>query len=170
MLKTKIKTIACLTVLTCVALITSIVWAAASEEPVSCDFNYAGTHIAKQWIDDDGVLHLRDITYGLTSIAGSGNIEIALNGVCNHNYDMVNGGGDFWGDDKTIEVTLGERTGIFRGSHSGIRTNHTAGHSTHIYQGISGDFVGCKLRLNGTFNFAQKNGSFEGVLHNPKGE
>lgn len=78
--------------------------------------------------------------------------------------------GDYWGDDQTIEVTIGEFTGTFRGSHSGIRTNHTVGHSTHIYPGISGDFVGCKLRLNGTFYFAQKNGFFEGVLHNPKGE
>jgi len=166
----RIKTIACLALLVCVALIVSIVWAEATEEPVSCDFNYAGTHIAKQWIDEDGVLHLRDITYGLTSIAGSGNMEMQIDGVCNHNYNLNTGDGDFWGDDQTIEVTMGELSGTFRGSHSGIRTNHTVGHSSHIYQGISGDFVGCKLRLNGTFNFAQKNGSLEGVLHNPKGE
>ncbi|NIP51748.1 MAG: hypothetical protein GWN61_21320 [candidate division Zixibacteria bacterium] len=170
MSKTRIKTFACLALLVGIVLVTSIVWASATEEPVNCEFDYAGTHIAKKWIDDDNVLHLRDITYWLNSKPSSGNIEIALNGVCNHNYDMNAGDGDFWGSDHSVEVTWGDLTGTFRGHHSGTRTNHSLGNSSHVYQGVSGDFVGWKLRLNGTWDFSNKQGILEGVLHNPKDE
>jgi len=107
-----------------VVLMTGIAWAKSTEYSVNCEFTYGGTFTAKQWIDDEGVLHLRGITYDL------------------------------------------------RGTHDGIRVNHTEGYSSHVYQGIGGDFVGWKLRLNGTWNMdpAVKAGVFEGILHNPHGE
>ena len=123
-----------------VVLMTGIVWAQSTEDSVNCAFEYAGTHTAKQWIDEEGVLHLRGITYWLLSDGDSGNIEIEIAGVCNHNYDLGTGDGDFWGDDETVDVTWGDLTGTFRGRHSGTRTNHTVGDSNHIYQGIDGDF------------------------------
>ncbi len=154
-----------------VVLMTGIAWARSIEYPVNCAFTYAGTAIAKDWTDDDGVRHLRDITYWLSSDTGSGNIEIDIAGVCNHNIDTINGVGDFWGDDHEVVVTWNGLTGTFRGSHSGIRVNYTVGDSSHVYQGIDGDFVGWKLRLNGTWDMSSaKSGILEGVLHNPHGE
>ena len=171
MSKTRIKTITCLALLVCVTMITSLVWATSTEEAVNCEFNYAGTHIAKQWIDDDNVLHLRDITYWLTSKAGSGNMEMHINGVCNHNYDLNTGDGNFWGSDHAVLVTWEGLTGTFRGSHDGTRVNHTEGYSSHVYQGIGGDFVGWKLRLDGTWDMSSaKAGVLEGTLQNPHGE
>ena len=152
-----------------VALVTGIAWAESTEYSVNCEFTYGGTHIAKQWVDEDGVLHLRGITYGLSSTGG--NIEIDIAGVCNHNYDLNTGDGNFWGGDHVVLVTWEGLTGTFRGSHSGIRVNHTEGSSGHVYQGIGGDFVGWKLRLNGTWDMSSaKSGIFEGILHNPHGE
>jgi len=169
MSRTKIKAMAGLALLAGVILITAIVWAKATTYPVDCTFDYGGTYIAKQWIDDEGVLHLRGITYTGSSKPGSGNMEIAIAGVCNHNYDLGTGDGDFWGKDHTVVVTWEGLTGTFRGSHSGIRTNHTVGHSTHVYHGIGGEFVGWKLKLNATWDFPNKQGVFEGILHNPHG-
>ena len=155
-------------------LITGIAWAKSIEYPVHCTYKYGGTYIEKQWIDEDGVLHLRGIIYNLNSYPGSGNIDITIDqgGVCNHNYNLVTGDGDFWGHDHAVQVTWEGLTGTFSGSHSGIRTNHYDSYSTHIYQGIDGDFVGWKLKLNGTWNMnpAVKEGVFEGILQNPHSE
>jgi len=168
LISTKSIPLLALVLLAGVVLMTGIAWAQSTEYSVNCAFSYGGTHTAKQWIDEEGVLHLRGITYGLTST--SGNIDIEIAGVCNHNYDLGTGDGDFWGDDETVDVTWGDLTGTFRGRHSGTRTNHTVGDSNHIYQGISGDFVGWKLTLNGTWDFPNKAGTCEGILHNPHGE
>jgi len=151
---------------------TGIVWAKSTEYSVNCTFTYGGTSTAKQWIDDEGVLHLRGITYGLISDFGSGNIEIDIAGVCNHNYDLNTGDGNFWGKDHEVVVTWDGLTGIFRGHHAGIRTNHYDSSSIHVYQGIDGDFVGWKLRLNGIWDMDPdvKAGVFEGILHNPHGD
>lgn len=179
MMKTKMKklmTIKSMPILTVavlagVVLITGIVWAEATEYSVDCTFAYSGTSIGKDWTDDEGVRHLRDITYWLKSDAGSGNIEIDLDGVCNHNIDLNTGEGDFWGNDHEVVVTWGDLTGTFRGSHSGIRTDYTVGQSSHVYQGIDGDFVGWKLKLNGTWDMSSnKAGVLEGILHSPHGE
>ena len=155
-----------------ITLITGIAWAKAVEYSVNCTFTYGGTHIERQWIDEDGVLHLRGITYNLNSTGGNITITIDQGGVCNHNYNLVTGDGDFWGHDHAVQVTWEGLTGTFCGSHSGIRTNHYDGTSTHIYQGIDGDFVGWKLKLNGTWNMHPdyKEGALEGVLQNPHGE
>jgi len=163
----RIKTLAGLVLLAGVVLITGVVWAKATKDDVDCEFDYGGTYTAKQWIDDDNVLHLRGITYGLTST--SGNIEIDIGGVCNHNYDLNTGDGDFWGDDHKVEVTWGDLTGTFRGRYGGITVEH-AGISNHSYQGISGDFVGWKLRFDATWDFIGKTGAFTGILYNPHGE
>jgi hypothetical protein len=180
MMKTRMKKIMskkrvpvlALALLACVVFMSGIAWAESIEYPVNCTYKYGGTHIAKQWIDEDGILHLRGITYNLNSTGGNITITIDQGGVCNHNYNLVTGDGDFWGDDYVVQVTWEGLTGTFRGSHSGIRTNHYDGCSTHIYQGIDGDFVGWKLRLNGIWNMHPdvKAGSLEGVLQNPHGE
>lgn len=161
-----------LALLACVLLRTGIVWAKSTEYSVNCSFTYSGTYIARDWTDDDGVRHLRGITYWLSSDTGSGNIEIDIAGVCNHNIDTINGVGDFWGKDHEVLVTWNGLTGTFQGSHSGIRTDYTVGSSSHIFQGIDGDFVGWTLRLNGTWNMHPdvKAGSLEGILHNPHSE
>ena len=151
-----------------VVLMTGIVWAKSTQEPVQGTFGYAGDlSQAKIWTDAEGVTHLRDIPYTLTST--SGNIEIAMTGICNHNRDMVTGDGDFWGKDHEVVVTWNDLTGTFRGSYGGITVSH-AGSSNHSYQGISGAFEGWKLRLNGTWDFNAKTGAFTGTIHNPHGE
>ncbi|UCG59569.1 MAG: hypothetical protein JSU70_08640, partial [Phycisphaerales bacterium] len=151
----RIKTIACLALLAGVLLITSIVWAKATKEPVAGTFGYAGDlSQAKIWIDDEGVTHLRHIPYSLWSTGGD--LVVAESGVCNHNRNMATGDGDFWGEmtDVTVSwtkdgVTL---TGTFRGRHSGITTSHM-GDGTNNYQGTGGDFKGWKLRLDTTWDF-----------------
>ncbi len=152
--------------------ITGIVWAKSTEYPVYCEFTYGGTYIAKDWTDDEGIRHIQGITYGLTSKPGSGNMEIEIIGTSNHNRDPVTGDGDFFGDDELVEVSWGGLTGTFRGRHSGIAIDWV-GYSTRVYQGISGDFVGWKLRLDGVSYFNSgppKEGFFEGFIHNPHGE
>lgn len=152
-----------------VVMMTGIAWAQSTEYSVNCTFTYGGTAIAKQWVDDEGVLHLRGITYGLFSNGGT--IEMNIAGVCNHNYDLNTGDGNFWGSDHAVLVTWQGLTGTFRGSHDGTRVNHTEGYSSHVYQGIGGDFVGWKLRLNGTWDMGSaKAGVLEGILQNPHGE
>jgi hypothetical protein len=155
-----------------VVLMTGIVWAKSTQDSVNCEFTYGATvwPPPRIWTDDEGVTHYRDIPYTLTSELDSGNIEIAMTGICNHNRDMVvTGDGDFWGDDHAVEVTWGDLTGTFRGHYGGITVNH-AGSSNHSYQGISGDFVGWKLRFDATWDFIAKTGAFTGTLHNPHGE
>jgi len=155
-----------------VVLMTGIVWAKSTEYSVNCEFKYGSTSMAKNWTDDEGVQHLRGITYWLKSVAASGNMEIDIAGVCNHNRDLNTGDGNFWGKDHEVVVTWNGLTGTFRGSHDGIRVNFTEASSSHVYQGIDGAFVGWKLRLNGIWNMdpAVKAGDFEGILHNPHGD
>ena len=155
-----------------VVLMTGIVWAKTTEYSVNCTFTYGSTSCAKMWTDDEGVQHLRGIIFLLNSDADSGNIKIDMAGVCNHNREMVvTGDGDFWGHDHAV-VTWGDLTGTFQGIHGGIRVNFTEASSIHVYEGIDGDLVGWKLRLNGTWNMDPdvKAGAFEGILTNPHGE
>ena len=161
-------TILTLALLVGVVLMTGIAWAKSTQYSVNCEFTYGGTSTAKQWIDEEGVLHLRGITYGLTSTGG--NMEIDIAGVCNHNYNLATGDGDFWGKDHEVVVTWNNLTGTFRGSHSGIRVNHTVGCSSHVYQGIGGDFDGWKLRFDATWDFNAKTGACTGTIRNPHGE
>jgi hypothetical protein len=160
-----------LVLLTGVTLITGIVWAKATEYPVDCEFTYAPTQWPppRLWTDEEGVTHMRDIPYTLNSKPDTGNMAVAMTGTCNHNRDMATGDGDFWGDDHAVEVTWGELSGTFRGHYGGITISHE-GFSNHAYQGISGDFVGWKLKLNGTWDFTNKKGVLEGTLQNPHGD
>jgi len=155
-----------------VVLMTGIVWAKSTEYSVNCEFTYGSTSMAKNWTDDEGVQHLRGIVYLLNSDPNSGNIKIDIAGVCNHNREMVvTGDGDFWGHD-VAQVTWGDLTGTFQGIHGGIRVNFTEASSIHVYEGVDGDLVGWKLRLNGTWNMDPdvKAGALEGILQNPYGE
>ncbi|UCG56119.1 MAG: hypothetical protein JSU70_14750 [Phycisphaerales bacterium] len=162
------KTTAGLVLLAGVLLLTGIVWAKATKDTVEGTFGYAPTSWPppRLWTDEEGVTHMRDISYWAWSTGG---LDITMYGTCNHNRDMATGDGDFWGDDHTVEVSWGDLTGTFRGRYGGITVNH-AGSSNHSYQGISGDFVGWKLRFDATWDFVGKTGAFEGVLHNPHGE
>jgi len=152
-----------------VVLMTGIVWAKSTKDTVGCEFAYAGTAIAKQWISDDVILHLRGITYGLSSVDNSGNMDIDIAGVCNHNRNLNTGDGNFWGVDETVTVTWEGLTGTFRGHHRGIARNWI-GYSIHTYQGVGGDFEGMKLKLYGTWDFNAKTGTFVGLIKNPHGE
>ena len=150
-----------------VVLITGIAWAKSTKYMVEGSFGYAGDlSKAKIWTDEEGVTHLRNIPYSAWSTGG---LDITMYGTCNHNRDMATGDGDFWGDDHEVVVTWEGLTGTFRGRYGGITIGH-AGNSNHSYQGISGDFVGWKLRFDATWDFIGKTGVFEGVLQNPHGE
>ena len=154
--------------------ITGIVWAKSTEDAVDCEFTYGATAWPpeREWTDEEGIVHYRGIAFKLTSKPGSGNMEIEIIGTCNHNRDPVTGDGDFFGDDDLVEVSWGGLTGTFRGRHSGIAIDWV-GYSTRVYQGISGDFMGWKLRLDGVSYFKSgppKEGFFEGFIHNPHGE
>ena len=136
---------------------------------VHCDFTYASTAIAEDWTDE-GVRHLRGIDYGLNSVPGSGNLEMEMDGVCNHDIILAPGEGNFWGED-TIAVTWNGLTGTFEGDYTGTREAFTTGYSTHVYQGIDGDLVGWTLKLNGIWDMsANKQGVLRGILEKPNGE
>lgn len=137
---------------------------------VNCDFTYGSTAIAED-VTDEGVRLLRGIEYELNSVPGSGNLEMQLDGVCNHNIILDTGAGDFWGED-TIEVTWQGLTGTFQGSHRGTREKFYTGYSTHVYHGIDGNFVDWTLKLNGTWNMDPevKAGTLKGIIEKPHGE
>lgn len=144
------------------------VWAAATKDLVQGEFEFVSEVPESTWIDDEGILHVRGLPYVLTSTAGD--LEITITGTTNYNQDLDTGGdGDFFGDDHTVEVTWGGLTGTFRGRHSGTTINQV-GYGSHVYQGISGDFVGMKLKLYSVFYFDENRGEYEGVILNPHGE
>ncbi len=148
-----------------VMLIVGGVYADVAEGPVEGEFVYSGTAApASQWTDDQGILHIWGIPYELT--ATSGDLEIKITGVCNHNRDPETGDGNLWGDDHTVEVTWGDRTGTFQGRHSGTSINWR-GYVAHVSHGISGDFVGMELRLNAVYFYTEKRGVFEGAIYTP---
>ena len=136
---------------------------------VDCEFEYGSTSMAEDWTDE-GIRHLRGIVYELNSVPESGNLEVKLAGVCNHNIILATGAGDFWGQDTT-EVTWKGLTGTFQGSHRGTREAFYTGYSTHVYYGIDGDFAGWTLWLNGTWNMDPevKAGTLKGVIRRPYG-
>ncbi len=172
MMTTRTKAVVGVALLAGVVLMTGIAWAKTTEYSVNCRFTYGGTYTAKYWTDEDGTEHIRGIVYLLNSDPNSGNIQINMAGVCNHNREMVvTGTGDFWGHEHA-QVTWGDLTGTFQGIHGGTRTNFYDGSSIHVYECIDGDLLGWKLRLKGTWNMRAdvKAGSLEGTLQNPYGE
>jgi len=155
-----------------VVLMAGIAWAKTIEYSVNCTFTYGGTSTAKYWTDEDGITHIRGIVFLLNSDPNSGNITINAAGVCNHNMEMVvTGEGDFWGHEYA-QVTWGDLTGTFQGTHGGTRTNFYDGTSINVYECIDGDLIGWRLRLKGIWDMHPdvKAGSFEGILQNPYGD
>ncbi len=165
------RTLFVLVLLIGAVLTAGVVWAKCVKDSVECEFTYAPTSWPppRMWTDEEGVTHYRDIPYTLDSKTGSGNVEINMVGTCNHNRDMSTGDGDFWGQDHIVQVTWGDLEGTFRGSYGGTTVSHT-GYSNHSYQGISGDFVGWKLKLDGTWDFVSKEGVLSGTIQDPEGE
>lgn len=66
---------------------------------------------AKQWIDDEGVLHIRDAPYTWASETG---ISTTVTGVEGYNVDTATGAGDFFGT-----MTAVNELGTFEGRLSG---------------------------------------------------
>ncbi|MGD8501818.1 MAG: hypothetical protein PVJ86_14295 [Phycisphaerales bacterium] len=164
MTKTRTKTTAGLVLLAGVILTTGTVWGKAEKTPLpEVEFTYTGTPgpETRIWTTDGGIQHIRRLPYELTGV-GDG-LTITITGVCNHNRSLNTLDGNFWGHDQTVELTWGELTGTFRGTHSG-KTIDWVGYSSHVYYGSGGDFEGMKLTLGGIFDYATKSGVFSGTI------
>jgi hypothetical protein len=148
-------------------LITGNVWAKTETFPLpTVEFTYMGTPgpETRIWTTDGQIQHIRRLPYELNGVGDD--LTITITGVCNHNRSLESLDGNFWGHDQSVEVTWGELTGTFRGTHSG-KTIDWVGYSTHVYHGASGDFEGCKLMLDGIFDYDTKSGILEGTLMVP---
>ncbi len=170
MTKTRIKIMTGLALVACVILVTGIVGAKATRVAVpEIPFTYGPTvwPWPGVWTTNGDIQHIRRLPYMLTGAGGD--LEIVITGTCNHSRSLVTLDGNLWGDDDTVEVTWGELSGTFRGRHTG-KTIDWVGYTKHVYHGISGDFVGMKLMLDGVMDYATKSGSLEGILLDPHGE
>lgn len=161
------KTIAGLVLVAGVILTAGTVWAKTETVPLpTIEFTYMGVPDPETsiWTTAGQIQHIRCLSYELT---GSGDDPtITTTGVCNHNRSLERLDGNFWGHDESVQVTWGELTGTFRGTHSG-KTIDWVGYSTHVYHGVSGDFEGCKLMLDGIFDYATKSGVLQGMIQKP---
>jgi hypothetical protein len=164
MTTTRTKVVASLALFAGVILTSGAVWAEATKIPLpEVTFTYAGAPgpETRIWTTDGQIQHIRRLPYELN---GAGDdLTVAISGVCNHNRSLVTLDGNFWGSDHSVDVTWGELSGTFRGTHSG-KTIDWVGYSTHVYHGVSGDFEGCKLMLDGVFDYATKSGALQGTL------
>ncbi|MBW8040348.1 MAG: hypothetical protein FVQ85_10145 [Planctomycetes bacterium] len=166
MSKRKIKTIACLTLLVGVVLITSIVWAKATESPVEGDVTITGFigSPVMEWTDEDGIQHVRgqSFSHDVTGdTVGSGT------GVINWNLNPATGDGDEFGT-LASNKTWGEISGTFQGRFSNTITGWSVlGHTT-VHGG--GGFEGMKmiLTLSGTFGSGVRH--YDGIILDPQGE
>jgi len=158
------RVVAALALIASVFLASGAVWAESITIPLpEVTFTYAGTAgpETRIWTTEGQIQHIRRLPYVLNGV-GDG-LTITTEGVCNHNRSLVTLDGNFWGSDPSAEVTWGELSGTFCGTHSG-KTRDWGGYSTHVYHGVSGDFEGCKLMLDGILDYATKTGSFQGTL------
>ena len=167
MAKTRIKAMAGLAMLAGVVLITTIVWAKATESPVEGDVTITGLGSAvMEWTDEDGIEHVRGLPFShdvTGDTIGSGT------GVINWNFDPATGDGDEFGTLMSTKTwPAGGLSGTFQGRFSNTITGLSLlGHTT-VHGG--GGFEGMKmiLTLSGTFGSGVRH--YDGIILDPHGE
>ena len=144
MKKTRTKILAGVVLLAAVLLITGIVWAKATQTPISGTETITVTGDPVRFWEDEGITHYRGLP-GVIDFT-SGDLDGEGSFVVNVNLDPVTGNGDESGA-ATIDVTWGTLSGTFEGRLTAI---FTAGISngTVVYHGISGDFQGMKMMMS----------------------
>jgi len=161
-----------LTILTLTALLVCAVFGAsgaraqATFTPAGGDWSYEWADAGTQWIDDEGILHVRNGVLVWTVVGGDFEIVGDTYSIVNINLDLATGDGNGQSFNH-LEISFGNMVGVFEGHDNGpytefVRTGH------FVYHG-SGDFAGMKYR--GDSVIVQGSGVmlFAGVLHDPQG-
>jgi hypothetical protein len=154
------------TVLACILCLASTAWAGATFTPVSGIMHYDVVDDGKQWLDEEGILHIRGALMEWEALAGEGSFVGTGWGIYNTNIDPVTGDGDTQAF-HYLDFSLGELSGTF------------GGHSDSIYEGFvmtgefvangDGGFAGMKLRTDVTLVSSSGLASYDGILHDPQG-
>ena len=157
-----------LVLLIAVMLITGIAWGKATKTPVTgTTLVYPRGIAEKEWIDDDGILHIRG---GQADYIFLGELTGTGVGVVNLNIDPIMGIGDESGY-SISELTWGELKGTFQGSFS-VTYTYGIGIGHGVYHG-TGDFAGMKLMEDFTVDLTTPEPyivNFEGIVLDPHGE
>ena len=152
----------------CALVGSSTVWAGGTFTPVSGIMHYevvdgAGT----QWIDEDGILHIRDAEMTWELLAGEGDFEDGTgSGIYNANIDLATGDGDTQGF-HALEFSFGELSGSFAGHADCIYTNLDMV-GEFVAHG-DGGFAGMKIRETVTLVYSSGYAEYDGILHDPHG-
>lgn len=152
--------------LTVLLLVAGYAWAAATETPIEGTMTITVVgNPDRYWVDDEGIEHYRGLPY----VAGfpSGDLEGTGSGAVNINLDPM-GNGDQSGT-TTIAVTWRDLSGTFEGRLSGTVTNGVADCNS-VLHGASGDFVGMKMKMSYSLDYATMQASYQASILDPHGE
>jgi len=170
MKKTRTKILAGTALLMGVVLAAGILCAKATKTPVSG--TYSSEIVGppeRQWIDDEGILHIRRMPTLATFSAPGSDLVGTVNGIANFNLTWPSGTGDgsaFW----IMNVSWRGLSGTFEGRFTADIVEHYAAEAKAILHGTAGDFVGMKMLLSiqgGSYGTPLE---FEGIVLDPHGE
>lgn len=140
------------------------VWAGATFTPVSGTINYVVVDEGTQWLDDDGIFHVRDRI--LSWVCGQGDFTGTGWGTANMNINPLTGNGDVQGY-HCFNFSLGEVSGTFVGHADDIFTGWVLV-GEFVAHG-DGGFAGMHLRWDGTLVYGSGFTEYDGILHDPHG-
>jgi hypothetical protein len=150
-------------------LLTGIAWAKATKTPVAVTKEVwpSAQPPARQWIDEDGIWHIRG---SVADVVIQGDLDGLGIAVVNLNLDLSTGNGDEAGY-ATMNLDWGDLSGTFEGHFSVAYTGFVGvGHGT--YHGTGG-FAGMKLKEQFTVTLSEGppyHVTSEGAILNPHGE
>ena len=162
-----------LTILTLTALLACAVLGASGASakptftPAGGEWSYVWADPGTQWIDEDGILHVRDGILAWTFVGGDFEIVGDTYSILNMNLDLATGNGDGQSHGH-LEVSFDGLVGIFEGHDNGSWTGWTYA-GEFIYHG-SGDFAGMKYRGDSVIVHGSGMMSFAGIIHDPQGD
>jgi hypothetical protein len=149
--------------------VTGVIWSQSIEIPIWGTQEGAEIDPGVQWVDDEGILHIRGRVITVNS-AGEDAYGVPLTGtgiiVQNFNIDLVNGIGDYNGSAQ-YEYNYGDLVGSFEGINTGMLTG-LVWEGEYNYPHGCGDFAGWKIR--GTWVLLPGSvTTWEGIFHIPHG-
>ena len=150
----------------CALVGSSTVWARGTFTPVSGAMHYEVVVDGTRWLDDDGILHIRDAEMTWELLEGEGDFVGTGWGIYNANINMATGDGDTQGF-HYMDWSLGELSGSFAGHAANIYTNWVM-EGEYIGHG-DGGFAGMHLRVAVTLVQASGYAEYDGILHDPHG-
>ena len=144
----------------------STVWAGATFTPVSGTMHYVVVDDGTRWLDEEGILHIRDSIMEWDLLEGEGDFVGTGWGIFNANIDPATGNGDTQGF-HYFDVSSGEVSGTLATHTDAIYTGfvmvgQSVGHG-------GGGFAGMHWRAESTLVFSSGFAEYNGILHDPRG-